>query len=186
MLTRCHPDEERLFPALLLLSLLVALAGCAKNPNAEEYQPRLIKGKEALSAGDSDAAIKELSGAIAAKPEPEAYRLRGEAHAARGDHDEAAKDFYEALDRDQDSPQTWYVLGLSDTARQEYGAAEAAFAKALRLDPDFAPAYYGRAMVNKAQGKTEAAVADLKRFLEKNKDDTLRASAQAILVELEK
>ena len=167
--------------------MVTSLFGCAKNPDAEDYQPHLEKGKKALTAGDSDTAIKELSSAIAAKPaEPEAYRIRGEAQAAKGNHDEAAKDYYEALDRDQNSPETWYALGVSDTARKEYDAAEAAFAKAIRLDPNFAPAFYGRAMLNKARGKRDAAIGDLRRFLEKNQDDTLRAPAQAALQELEK
>lgn len=170
---------------LLVIAALLSLAACAEKPaDPESYQPHLDKGKEALAAGDYETAVKETSNAIAAKPEAEAYTVRGEAHAAKGDHNAAANDFYEALDRNQESPQTWCALGVSDTARGEYGAAAAAFGKALRLDANYAPAYYGRAMLNKAQEKKDDAVADLRRVLEKSQDEKLRAAARAALREL--
>src|SRR5262249_27886112 len=145
------------------------------------YQSHFDRGKAALEAGNADLAIKELSDAIAAKPEASAYQSRGEAYAAKGSHAEAIKDYYEALDRNQEDSLTWALLGVSETAQQEYTVAENAFAISLRLDMSNVKAYYGRAMLSKAQGKKEEATADFNRVLERTKDKKLIAQVTAQL-----
>lgn len=166
----------------ILSALLVCFFGCAKNPETAETQ--INQGDQSFEAKDYDKAVKDYTAAIAAKPEAKVYEKRAKAYAAKGEHEQAIKDYYEVLDRDQDSAESWTGLGISSLETKEYAVAASAFQKALRLDPKYAPAYYWRAMLSKAQGEKDNAVADFKKFLEMSNDAKLKEAAQAALKEL--
>jgi tetratricopeptide (TPR) repeat protein len=166
---------------ILVLSIL-CLFGCAKNPDAETH---VTQGDRSFEAKDYDKAVKDYSAAIAAKPEVQTYEKRAKAYAAKGEHQEAIKDYYEVLDRDQDSPAAWTGLGISSTQTKEFSVAESAFQKALRLDSKYAEAYYYRALMYKAKGEAENAKIDLKKFLELSSDQKLKEAALATLKELD-
>jgi tetratricopeptide (TPR) repeat protein len=172
----------KLYSRFIILSVaVVCLFGCAKNPDAETH---VTQGDQSFAAKDYDKAVKDYSAAIAAKPEIQTYEKRAKAYAAKGQHQEAIDDYYKVLDQDQDSAATWTGLGISSTAAREFSVAASAFQKALRLDPNFAEAYYYRALMFKAQGETENAKIDLKKFLETSSDAKLKEAAQATLKEL--
>ena len=168
--------------SIILSVCIFCLFGCAKNPDAET---QVTQGDQSFAAKDYDKAIKDYSAALAAKPEIQTYEKRAKAYAAKGEHQEAIKDYYVVLDRDQDSAAAWTGLGISSTQTKEFSVAESAFQKALRLDPKYAEAYYYRALMLKAKGEPEGAKTDLKKFLEMSNDARLKEAAQATLKELE-
>jgi tetratricopeptide (TPR) repeat protein len=164
---------------------LLCLCACAKNPDAETQAAASSKqGDQSFAAKDYDKAVKDYSAALAAKPESQTYEKRAKAYAAKGEHEEAIKDYYQVLDSDQDSPATWTGLGISSTQTKEFSVAESAFQKALRLDPKYAEAYYYRALMFKAKDEPDNAKVDLKKFIEMSSDAKLKESAQAMLNEL--
>ncbi len=177
--------NKRQFLSIHLLIIGISFAGCAKDPNTAEinakYETHSKQANEALAAKDYNQAVTEYSKAIEAKPETEAYKKRASAYEAQGEHDNAIKDYYSVLDREQESAEAWYGLGLSSIATKDYSTAEAAFRKAGKLNPDYAEPYYGRGLLNKAQGNTGEAIAAFKKFLEMSKDAALREKAQAEL-----
>jgi tetratricopeptide (TPR) repeat protein len=167
---------------IILLALFLCLFGCAKNPELAET--RINQGDQSYEAKDYDKAVKDYTAAIAAKPEATVYEKRAKAYAAKGEHEQAIKDFYEVLDRDQESAQAWTGLGISSTQTKEFAVALSAFQKALRLNPNYTEAYYWRAEMFKAQGEKDNASADFKKYLENGNDAMLKESAQAALKEL--
>lgn len=167
---------------VVFLALLIGFFGCAKNP--ESAQTRINQGDQSYEAKDYDKAVKEYTAAIAAKPEATSYQKRAKTYAAKGEHEQAIKDFYEVLDRDQESAEAWTGLGISSIETKEFAVAAAAFRKALQLNPNYAEAYYWRAEMAKAQGEKESALADFKKFLEMSNDAKLKEAAQAALKEL--
>jgi tetratricopeptide (TPR) repeat protein len=167
---------------IILLALFLGLFGCAKNPELAET--RVHQGDQSYEAKDYDKAVKEYTAAIEAKPEATVYQKRARTYAAKGQHEEAIKDFHQVLDRDQDSAETWTGLGISSTETKEFSVAAAAFRKALQLNPNYAEAYYWRGEMSKAQGEKDSAIADFKKYLEIGNDAKLKESAQAALKEL--
>jgi tetratricopeptide (TPR) repeat protein len=167
---------------VVVATLLLCLSGCAKNP--ETAETRIHQGDQSFEAKDYEKAVKDYTAAIEKKPEAEVYQKRARTYAAKGEHQEAIKDFYEVLDRDQDSAQAWTGLGISSIETKEFSVAAAAFRKALQLNPNYAEAYYWRAELAKAQGEKESAIADYMKFIEMSSDTKLKEAAQAALKEL--
>jgi tetratricopeptide (TPR) repeat protein len=167
---------------VVFATLLLCLSGCAQNP--ETAETRINQGDQSFEAKDYDKAVKDYTAAIETKPDATVYQKRARTYAAKGEHQEAIKDFYEVLDRDQDSAQAWTGLGISSIETKEFSVAAAAFRKALQLDANYAEAYYWRAELAKAQGEKDSAIADFRKFLEMSSDAKLKEAALAALKEL--
>jgi len=81
-------------------------------------------GKTKLLAGDTDAAIADLTTAIeAAENNVDAYILRGEAYMQAGNYDNAMADFDAALEIDSTSSVAFYDRALLNTRLENYQAA---------------------------------------------------------------
>ncbi|MBD5391845.1 tetratricopeptide repeat protein [bacterium] len=81
-------------------------------------------GKTKVLAGDTDAAIADLSAAISADDKNiDAYILRGESYMQSGDYKNALSDFNQAIELDGKSAIAYYDRALLNTRLENYQAA---------------------------------------------------------------
>jgi len=137
----------------------------AHNGDAAAYN---LRGHAYNEAGDYVSAVRDLSQAIAMRPEfGEAYFHRGVAFIRSADYKRALADFRQSLKRDLDSfflPYVHFNLASVFHAQGNYKQALRSLDKAIELNPRFHQAYQIRAQINRTLGNTELARSDLKRM----------------------
>lgn len=89
-----------------------------------------------------------------------AYYNRGNAHAARGDHDAAVADFDETLKLEPKNASAYNNRGNARSDKGEGDAALADFGAAIKQNARYASAYFNRANLLAARGDTAAALKD--------------------------
>jgi Mlc titration factor MtfA (ptsG expression regulator)/lipoprotein NlpI len=142
-----------------------ALADCtqvirlaADEDKAEAYYER---GSVHLASGEYEAAIEDMSAAIAREPGlAAAYRDRGSAHAARGERRQALADLNRALTLDAKDDAAWIERArlYADMGKHEKALRD--LSRAIRLAPNVAAAYSERASVHLARKEYDQAIAD--------------------------
>jgi tetratricopeptide (TPR) repeat protein len=123
------------------------------------------EGLEAYQRRDLDAAIKLFTLAIESGdlPHPDlffAFNNRGNAHAARHDHDRALQDYDEALRLNPKFAGAMRNRGIVYARKGNYDHAIRDFSEAARLDPDDPHALIGRGLVHCARHEFADAVRD--------------------------
>jgi tetratricopeptide (TPR) repeat protein len=131
------------------------------------------RGVDRWEAGNLDEAITLFTEAIAADPTlSEAYYNRGNAHAARGDQQDAIADYTTALELKPRYAPVAYVYYNRALAYAKIGKDDLAIAdytQAIKGNPQFAEAYFNRAIaVERAHKDHEKAIADFTRAVDLN------------------
>ena len=135
-----------------------------------------LLGRARLRQGDLPGAEEILSRAVALAPESiEAQMQLGVVRLNRGRPRDAQPCFRAAIQTKPNLPEAWYNLGLSlggdPTQRAE---SMAAFREAIKLKPNLPEAYLALGVALRADGKNEAAVAELQRALALQPEEPLR------------
>jgi tetratricopeptide (TPR) repeat protein len=131
--------------------------------NVELY---VLRGGAYLDAGNGPAAVRDFTTALELNPRNEwAYIMRGFASVkAEGFTEEALNDLARAIELDARSPQA-FAYRAWIYRRQQPELALKDVERALKLGPQSAEAYWARGEIHEAQGRTDAAVQDLRKAL---------------------
>jgi lipoprotein NlpI len=130
----------------------VAACGQAKAPDAIAGCTKIIEDQQQKPRGRAAA-----------------YYNRGNAHAAKGDHDAAIADFDEALKLDPKNASAYNNRGNARNDKGESDAALADFSAAIKQNTRYASAYFNRANLLAAKGDTAAALKDYDTAIRYNK-----------------
>jgi serine/threonine-protein kinase len=146
-----------------------------RRENALAYARALSAlGKDLLDS-DSDGASERFTTALTVAPdlfEPHFYLAK--IHTRRQEPEAAEREYQEALRIDPRSADAHFNLAYLQYSRMRYREALAEYQKALELRPPYlADVYYYMAVCHEQMGEREAAVATLRRGLEKVPDSDL-------------
>ncbi len=141
----------------------------------QEYRsPRLLSSdvnlicklaRAQLSGQDTTSALRSLDQALRLKPRSgRAQVILGEIFLAKGELDQARKNFEAATQALPQSPETWERLGTVDMESGDFIRAEENYIKALALDPFYGPAWSGLARVYLMTGRPEMAQMAMEKF----------------------
>ena len=138
------------------------------------HQERL---REALSAGDMEAAVLHAEAALAASPEDALLRARlGSIQMALGRTGDAVANLKRAADAAPGAGVIWNEYGLALAAGGDARAAEAALRRALSLSPEVPQVHNNYGNLLRGRGDYRGAVASYAAALER-KPDYLEARA---------
>lgn len=136
-----------------------------------DLSKHLQKSIQLLKAELEEQAIQELNLAISLDPQSgEAYALRADAWKALRRYEQALKDYEKADDLGFDQCRTKLGLGICQSKRSLHSEALNSLTNALIVNPQCAEAYYWRGRVHFDLKSLEAAIADLSRANEIDKD----------------
>ena len=156
----------------------------ASEASTSQGDPDIDDASVAYNAGDYVKAIQLLTKALA-KPElpadsrHAAILLRGDAHAVRGDRQQAIVDYTEALRLKPDQAAVFNARGAALAAGEQLDRAVADFSQAIRIDPDQPDYYSGRANVFWRQRKFKEASDDYSAIIRLKPDDPLTYVSRA-------
>jgi tetratricopeptide (TPR) repeat protein len=136
-LSRFTTKAARRFAALMMCAAVLTLTACGSDDGTAKPDPK--KASNALAAG-----------------------LEAQ---SKGDLDEAAKQYNEALKYDKKNKYALYDLALIDAARSNYGEAENKYRVVLAIDPAYEPALFNLAILVKAKGNDTEAISLYKRAI---------------------
>ena len=175
-----RPLSSVLVPAGILACLVALLAGCGK-PGADA----LRRGTEELRTGDPRKAATLLEQARRALPGDVQVRiLLGQAYARTGDLDAALAAYDEAIQLDDQRPETWRGRAgvLADYGR--FGEAAEAYDRVLSLDGSDTESLLALGRARHAAGGTREAVAALHAVIRRG-EKKYAAGASLTLADIE-
>lgn len=118
---------------------------------------------------DFENAIELLTATITEKPTPENYDMRGIAHTAHEQYDEAIRDFSESLKKKRVAG-VYNNRGRAHYLKQDYKSATADFDNAIKINSSHFVALLNRALCRMATNNLDAALQDLNRAIALNKE----------------
>jgi|GEM_PF-6875203 len=132
-------------------------------------------GLEAQDRNDDNEAIRLYTKALDATSEPLDNRLRaialnnrGNAHVAKGRHDEGIADFNAALKIQSNYSNAIHSRALAYVEKKEYDKAFADFNEAIKISPSNPRFYNSRGQSWRTKGEFQKAMADYSKALEIN------------------
>jgi tetratricopeptide (TPR) repeat protein len=148
-----------------ILASVLALALCSPEKALGQGQRHFREGLEVYQRGDLDAAVRQFTLAIESGdlPHPDlffAFNNRGNAYAARGDHDRALKDYDDALRFNPKFAAAMRNRGTLHAWKGDYDSAIRDCSDAAQLDPDDPHSLIGRALVYCAKREFANAIRD--------------------------
>ena len=132
----------------------------------------LTFGVQAVNAGSESAAWDLL------------YEAMGVSALQLGQYDVAVTYFTQALEVNDEITDGYYYRGVANMALTEYEAAAADFGTSISRSERSVECYFNRALCYMQTGEDDAAKADLEAVLTESDDETLVATAQALLDEI--
>ena len=152
------------------LTVFASVAVIRTIDGQRQYRQFLATGEQALSDGDTYAAIEAFSGALALRPESMvAYYRRGEAYRAQNRADEALANFREANRRAPEAPEPLMALAAQYDTQAESGPAALRYGLAAEQLGDANPTLlYRLALARYRSGAVTAALAPLERLVAKH------------------
>jgi tetratricopeptide (TPR) repeat protein len=143
--------------------------------NAEVYA---LRGQAYLEAGNVASAVNDFAKAIELAPGTAAYyAARGLAYARAETYEDALNDFSKAIELEPRAPRAYAYRAWTYRQQQpELGLKDVE--RALKLDANSADAHWARGEIHEAQGRTEQAIADLKKAV--SLDPQLKAASVAL------
>jgi lipoprotein NlpI len=165
--------ETRAIGLAALLSLCVTAASAlAQTGEGEVKQMRDACAKSDLPQTQIDACTKLID---TLRPQglelAHALYQRGAGHAAKGEYQEAVRDYSQALKFAPNSSDALYNRGGAYSKLGRWDDALADFNALLKIVPNDPNTHYARAWVQAQRGEDKAAIADLDKVLEIAPDD---------------
>lgn len=96
-------------------------------------------------------------------------------------YDLAMKDFYQCLDMNPKQPDVYALIGQIYMEKEDYAKAIEAFGHAIDLSENQPEVYYNKAICHMLTGTYDEAAACLRKVIQSDCDDTLKADAQTAL-----
>jgi tetratricopeptide (TPR) repeat protein len=129
--------------------VIIGVAILMMNPRARaQDEDWFDKGRELLSIGQYDAAIKAFSSAIEIIPrDNQSHNLRGVTWALKGNYDRAIADYSKAIDIQPRYAETYNNRGFAYTQQGDLKLALEDYTRALEIDPFLVDAYNNKAWV---------------------------------------
>ncbi len=161
--------------SLYLEDYVLAIQYFNKVIEAKPYlaQPYFYRAIAKISLDDYRGAEEDASTAIKLNPFiTNAYEVRGVARQNLGRTKEAIDDYATALEQLPESRGILLNKALAEEELKDYENAENTFNTLLRHYPRYDNGYVGRARMFMAKGDTIAALADIEKALEINKNNT--------------
>jgi lipoprotein NlpI len=162
----------RSFFATVLLVAAAAIPALADTEDGEVAQMRAACAKSEAPQDQIDACSRLIK---ATRPQgrelAHALYQRGVGYVAKGDYQDAVRDFTQALKFAPDSSDALYNRGGAYSKLGLWDDALADFNALLKIVPNDPNTFYARAWVQAQRGEDEAAIADLDRVLELAPDD---------------
>ena len=148
-------------------TLVVTVAVLSAAVCAQPQPPSVAAGADRLRARDYGRCLEILQGPLGNSIDSrDAYIIRGQCAAGRGQYEPAIADYTKALELDSRSLQALYYRGV---ARSQIGAlAEGLddFSRAIAIDPSFSAAYGGRAGNKRLLDDDAGALGDLSQAIQ--------------------
>lgn len=160
---------------LLVLTALLALA--ATPTLADSQEDEIARMREACAASDVPQAQIDACTTFIKAVRPQGRELaqalyqRGAGHAAKGEYQDAVRDYTQALKFAPNSSDALYNRGGAYSKLGRWDDALADFNTLLKIVPNDPNTHYARAWVHAQRGEDKAAIADLDRVLEIAPDD---------------
>jgi len=130
------------------------------------------EGKQALSSGDLETALKVFEQVVQRFPErPEGHNNLGALFAALGEYERAENCFDQVLKILPDQPNVLYNRGIVRSRRQEHAAAAADFERVAQLTPEDGDAWNNLGVSIFLQEKPGEARAHFERALQEKPND---------------
>lgn len=161
--------------SLYLEDYVLAIQYFNKVIEAKPYlaQPYFYRAIAKISLDDFRGAEEDASTAIRLNPFiTNAYEVRGVARHNMGRTKEAIEDYTVALEQLPESRGILLNKALAEEDIKDYDSSEATFATLLRYYPRYDNGYVGRARLYLEKGDTVAALADVEKALQINKNNT--------------
>jgi lipoprotein NlpI len=155
-----------------LLALAAASPAVAQTEDGEAQQMRDACAKSDIPQNQIDACTRLID---TLRPQgrelAQALYQRGAGHAAKGEYQDAVRDYTQALKFAPNSSDALYNRGGAYTKLGRWDDALADFNALLKIVPNDPNTYYARAWVQAQRGEDKAAIADLDKVLEIAPDD---------------
>jgi lipoprotein NlpI len=156
--------------ALLLLAAAAPALGDAEDGTITEM--RAACAKSDLPQDQIDACTRLIdTRRLQGRDLAQALYQRGAGHAAKGQYDDAVRDFTQALKFAPDASDALYNRGGAYAKLGRWNDALADFNAVLKIAPNDPNTFYARAWVQSQRGEDGAAIADLDRVLAIAPDD---------------
>jgi lipoprotein NlpI len=147
----------------LFLAMLVTLANTSCSDKGEDY---VRSGYAKWAKGDSDGAIPDFTKAIQLNPNYAfAYGNRGTAKQAKGDWDGAIADYTKAIQLNPKDSWSYHNRGCLRYEARDFTNALVDFRKELEFDSTNDYTRFRVWLIRARQGETEAATAELQKYL---------------------
>src|SRR6266566_868163 len=164
-------QQIRRVAALVLFALAADGTDTVAAQNTSALARRLARADSAFAVGDATAAEREYAAALAVDPENSRATYRLADLSKRGDPARALQLFRRYVALEPSDPWGYMALGDAFARSGSYGDALRSYDDALRLAPDERDAVIGRARVLARAGRTDAAVAGYRHWLDANPSD---------------
>lgn len=136
-------------------------------------KPYFLRAIAKLNLEDYAGAADDATTAIEHNPFiSDAYEVRGVARQNMGRLDEAIDDYRQSLKLKPENRGVMFNMALAQEENKDYAGAENSYAELLRAHPGYDSGYLGRAKLRLATADTVAALADIDKALEINKNAT--------------
>ena len=103
----------------------------------------------------------------------EAYNNRGNAHADKGQYDQAISEYTKALKIKPRYAEAYYNRGYAYASKGKYDDAIRDFNKALEINPNYGKAHHLRGIAYASKGQYDQAISDYTKALEINPQDAI-------------
>ena len=160
---------------LFLLTALLALAAAPVLADSQEGE--IARMREACAKSDVPQTQIDACTTFIKAVRPQGRELaqalyqRGAGHAAKGEYQEAVRDYTQALKFAPNSSDALYNRGGAYSKLGRWDDALADYNALLKIVPNDPNTYYARAWVHAQRGEDKAAIADLDRVLKTAPDD---------------
>ena len=164
-------QESRLCALLGALAILL-LASCGSPQSVASHSVEAapvenpdmlgIQATALLEQGNPEGSIALLDRAIALKPgDAKLYYNRGNAYAAKADHQRAVQDYDSATKIDPNLSTAHFNCGNSFKLMGSIDSAVSRYSMAIQVNPRYTAAYINRASLYMQKGELKPAMADL-------------------------
>lgn len=170
------------FRTIFSFLLVVFVSGCAQTPSSQRKPEmgNLLLAEPAPASPRSQMAIARYNQILASTGIPdedkaELHFQRGMLYDSVGLGGLAQFDYTQAITLKPDMAEAYNSMGIHYIEQMEFIQAYEAFDSTLEIDPDYDFAFLNRGIALYYGGRSELAVNDLGRFVEKDDSDPFRA-----------